>query len=497
MTDDLHDAERALRELFADRAATVPPPTGMYAAVRRQVRQRRGLAGAVAGAVLVGAGIPAGLAATGSAGAPAPAPSPTPSAAPTWSRSVGPEPEPPADVCDRPEDTPAEGAAFSAQRDVRGSLGGDAATVQAVLRTAWARVRDEPLDPTTGRVLWVDRVDGRVAAHVTFTDGTGSGGLENAFNVDQVYVVGPDAAHLSAFPASGWRIEGDTTGDAGFTNTEVLSDGQPVAGLRVCGRDHVVVRAAPGSTAELTGITGITPAGTVVKAPREVRLRPDGLGIAPLATPETRVTVRGAVAVSNREVQTFGYRPPTDAELAAVVRGWSVPGVPAGWLTELADGALSLSGGVRRQLPADGFRAVWMGSGGGRLSALFVGRVPGGALVAYPLTRHPSGGSEDGYSGVVPDGDLDRLVVLWSRTETRIDRSDRKDPKTTTFRAVSVAAPAGTRAVARLAGGGTREVPLVRGGAVLPPDTRSVTVYDADGALLGERGLDSGLTPVR
>jgi hypothetical protein len=489
--DDLHDTERALRDLFATHAAAVTPPAGLYAGARRLAHRRRAVVGATAGALVVAAGVPAGLAAARSGPTGTAAPTPARPTAPSPSPSgdlpgVYDDPQPPADVCRHPEDTPVTGPAFAAQRDVRGSLGGDRAAVRAVLRAAWARLTTQHgsrIRAGTLRALYVERVDGYVVAHVVGTDGSApTKPVEYARDVSQVYVAGPDLDHLSAFRASGWTITGDGGSDpVPFDNKEVLTERQPVAGLAVCGRDYLVVRAAPGSTAERTGVTGLRPDGTEIRGVSSIPLRPDGLAVARVS-PGTTVTVRtaGRAVATRREVPLSGdYRPLTDAQLDALTTGWDVGAVPADSRHQVLAFALVAQEPLTRRLPPADVRALWLADTDHGLSGLVTWTVPGGARLAYGFTRSGPKGAVTGYGGLVRSGSVDDLVVAWAGNALP-----------------AVVAPRGVRAEATLPGGAVRSVPMTRGGAVLPTGTTAVSVYDAGGRLLGRRAVNTGLTPL-
>ena len=178
---DDRETRQALRAMLADRIGTLVPPAGVYETVRRQHRRRRR---AIVGGALVLAVAAVAVPSIALADRPG-----TPSAA------------------DRRCVFPGNGFAPRAdrlpvQRDVPGSLGGDAELVTAVLRAGWSGMRAEAggslLDPGTARVRMVERVEGQVVALVS-VDGLGRR------LIAETWVWGPDADHLVAMAAGGVR----------------------------------------------------------------------------------------------------------------------------------------------------------------------------------------------------------------------------------------------------------------------------------------------------
>ncbi|HZB51781.1 MAG TPA: hypothetical protein VE547_22010, partial [Mycobacteriales bacterium] len=146
------ETRRALRAMLAERIGAPTPPSGLYETVRRQHRRRQ--RAVVSGAAVLAAAAVA-VPAVALAGRPGTAPAvPAPTAgAPADRRCTFPGEEP-APRSDR----------LPAQRDVPGSLGGDADVVDAVLRAGWSALRAEDpearLDPATARVRLAERVEG-------------------------------------------------------------------------------------------------------------------------------------------------------------------------------------------------------------------------------------------------------------------------------------------------------------------------------------------------
>ena len=400
MTEDFDRTERALREALSAVANRVPMPTGTYAAVRRQ--QRRGLvagAGTVAAVTAVAVGVPVALAPHRAAGPPATG-APAATAVP---QSTG--------ACPAPGTTPATGPAFPAQRDVRGSLGGDAATVQAVPRSAWTVM-------------------------------------------------------------------------AQGHNERVLTLAQPVTGMRDCGRDYVVVLAAPGTTATVQDVTALTPAGRPVRTTLRVPVAPSGLGILRLASPGATITVvRGGRTVVKDKVVPAGaeYKPLTDAQIDAATQGWDPGSLPAGRKRTITGASVGMLSAATYRLPVSDFRTLWLADTGDGMAGLFTWTVPGGARIVVGLKETgPAGKIIAGYGGLLPPGtDLDDAVVAW----------DTQFQNPVPGLVAVVAAPRGVRAEAVLGGGTVQQVPMTRGGAALPVGTTSVRVYDAAGRLLGTRGI--------
>jgi hypothetical protein len=450
MTEDLHDAERALREMFAARAATVPPPIALHAAVLRRARRfhRFRLFGAIAGVIAVATAVPAGLAVSGGPG-PAPLP-PGPAALP-------------APVCTAPARTPVDGPRFPEQRDVRGSLGGDLAAVDAVLRAGWAGMT--PRRPAAGslRVLFIERVDGRIGAYVAArTARTGE--------VVQVGVDGPDLGHLSARPVGSW---------AGWSD---VSEDQPVGGLVVCGRNYAVLFAAPGSEATLNGVYGLGPDAKPVVMTRPVPMRPDGLGMLPVFDRRVTATVRtsAGVVVQDRPVTVYADAAPLPpvADLDAAVRGRDVGATPVDQVRVFARVAVEriMSGSM---LPVLDLRTLWLQDTGDGLAGAFAWTVPGGAgYVSLVKETGPGGGIIGGVSGQpVTGAGPDDVAVAF--------RQD--DPGASLL----LIAPRAARAEIDT-DGGSRSVPLVQGGALVRGEVVRYRLYDAAGRLIGEHSPTDG-----
>lgn len=454
MTDDLGRTEDALRSVLAARAGEVPPPVGLYPAVRRQARQRRTVLGAGAAVAVVAAGVPVTLGALGaSAGRPTPGPAATGTAPAAGGCVDTRRPHPPVEVPPLPR-----------QPDVRGSLGDDPATVQAVLTEGFATLLTSGPDgrpaadlvPASARVLLAERAAGQILGLVA---ASGSSGYATA------WVVGPDATHLRGH----WSSSGDTDAEiaATYESTSVV----------VCDREFAVLMVTPGSTGRISWISDVTAAGEMVRTSAAVPLRPDGTAVFPTPPGPRQLTLNGRPAVLSGVLASGPKRFPTaDVERA-------VAAAPGAADATLVRDLVYAGGNNSLRLPLSDLRVLWKGTVGDSSVAVSSVRFPSGA--SYVWTAWNDGSESDtGYGGVLRAGALDRTVFASVLT----DRPGKP---------LLVVASEGVRA--EIVRGDAVEVVNLSGGGVVVPNGAGVTivrVYDAAGRLIEERAPDTGLVPI-
>lgn len=443
------DVERALRDLLERRAADVPPPADLYPAVRRRVHRRRTVLGAGVAAALVVTGVPAALAATRSTG---PGPTEAATAAPTPQGAAG-SAAPAAAGCP-PAVAPSTERRLAVQQAVAGSLGGDRAAVDAVLRVAWAQItsfqgaRVPRFDPGRARVHMVQRTaDGGVVGLVTAT-GTAGGAYTD------VLVFGPSVRHLVT--SSSGSISGGEP-----LRTRFLGGDAYVGLTEGCGPPRVVVVGPPGSTARITWTAAVAADATFDRQVRTVPMRPDGVGVVDRPT-RAGITVR--VEAGGRTLRDDGYGLNPDSP-----RGPDVAAITRQLATAPGDGDPATALQILRQqysrLPVDqgAPRVLWKGRGSGITFAVAVTTLAGGAHYLWGGAVTPGPG--------IPY--VDGLVA-----------ADRLDGTAYAFRPMVSGGPwvvffTGTRRVTVTVAGATR-TSTVAGGLIVPGNAR-ITVTDRDG----------------
>ncbi|HEV7656671.1 MAG TPA: hypothetical protein VGP36_18305 [Mycobacteriales bacterium] len=380
------DPESILRDVFADRAGGVVPPTGVYAAVRRRHRRRQqALVGGTVAVTVAAVGVPAVLL-DGRIGA---APTATPSSADVQGCAT----------------TPTAVRGLPAQHDVRGSLGGDAKTVAAAGRAAWSALSspdsggDHGLDPGTVRVHSVERADGGLIVAVA----TGTAGTTELETV----VGGPDRDHL---------------GPGGFTSGGAVLAGEPFASgreffvgqlLQVCGRsvNLIAVVAPPGSAAQLSHDTAVDADGHPVRHTVPVPLRADGTAVfARPALPRTIVRVQDAGGTSYTHAVDG---PPIPALLSTADRLRAVAAAPGdGVRAEVT--TLSDSQPDAVPFTQTGIRVLWSARlGDGRTLAAFATTLPSGAQYVWGGASPPGRGADESFGGYLAAGALPGTALTW------------------------------------------------------------------------------------
>jgi hypothetical protein len=453
MTDDLTHAEAALRSVLATRADELPPPLDVYPGVRRRVRRRRSVVAAGAAAALVAAGVPAALAATGTTPGPVPA-APAGTAAGTLPVYDGPCED------DRPPHDPVRVPALPAQRDVRGSLGADAAVVAAVLKEGYAAVLAErpreysppEPDPSTARVVFVERVQGRIAGLVTAEDTRGDYGWT-------AWVTGTDAAHLRGH----WNSGGPGVPEL-----------QRSGNQWVCGHEYATIATDPGTTGTISWVSDIDAAARPVWVSAPIPLRPDGIAVFGLPPGPTRVTLSNDAWVGLGRSGSPSARPSVDEVRRAVA---AAPGT--GDDRVILDLAF-VQPDNPMALPEHDLRVHWKGRAGTADVVVASVAFPSGARFVW--TAWQRGSQLGSANGVLPAGALDRTVLA-----SRLDGPGRP---------LVVFAPGGVRAEIVRGPGRAGVVDLEGGGAIVPngADVTLVRAYDRNGTLIGERAPDTGLT---
>jgi hypothetical protein len=363
-----------------------------------------------------------------------------------------------------------------AQRDVPGSLGGDAEVVDAVLRAGWSALRAEDpearLDPATARVRLAERVEDQVVALVS------ASGLGRRLLAD-MWVWGPGADRLVATSAGLARGVVDPVPTAYALNDAL------VQAIEVCGSSYAVLAAAPGTTGRVSWTTAITPQLRGERRSIPAPLRADGTAVFRLDAADARFRLtRAGRELWDGGPQVGSLSPwplPTDEELDRVAAAAPGDGDPE-LLRTIA--RMSLNGG-NIPVPQSDRRVLWSGRAGRATVAVAACTLPGG--VQY-LTGGSTAAADrlDGpyYFGLVAPGALERTVLAW--------RPARPGKPLVVF------AVGGVRAEAVLAGGAVVPVALSGGGGVLAAggSVVRVRVYGADDRLIGEQVPGQGLAPV-
>lgn len=399
MTDDLTRAEEALRAVLATHADDAPGPVGLWTAVRSRHRRRRAaLAGATAVGAAVAVAVPA-VALSGRTPTVAPAGPSGPVATTGSTGTTAPPARPISCGPSRPAAPAAPG--LKTPVPVPGSLGGDLATVTAVLRSAWRDdlsrqdVLGQRLDPTTAHVRMVQRTDdGLIVGVVGATVPGGRYGWET-------FVVGTDPQHLSAASAVG-AFEGSG-------GTALPQRGAFLNQTGECGRTNVVVVAPPGSTGTAAWVTDVAADGTVRGGDQPIPLRPDGVAVFP--PPAAAGSVRVRLVHEGREVGSL-----------AVGEGGGSTAPSAGAISAAAgaapgDGDRAAAAGLLRQqfhevpLAQADLRVLWRGRDGDRTAAVATTRLPTGARYVWGAVSTSPGGPLRYFDGVLPAAGLDRSAL--------------------------------------------------------------------------------------
>jgi hypothetical protein len=448
------EVQQALRAVLADRIGALTPPTGVYETVRRRRRHRQRVT--VAGALVL---------AIAAVAVPSLALADRPAGPPATDRR-----------CEFPGAEPVpNGDRLPGQRNVRGSLGGDAELVTAVLRAGWSVLRADPggssLDPDTARVELVERVEGQVVALVS------AAGLQRRLLAD-TWVWGPDADNLVGM------LDGVVRSPAPVRTAYPIGD-VIVQARPLCGHRYVVVVAPPGTTGRASWISAITPQLRAERSATAVPMRADGIAVFRSDARDLRIRLERARRVLwDLGLQQDHVPPPwrpTEEELDRVAAEAPGDGDP-GLLRTIAGmtlGATDLP--VQQSDP----RVLWSGRAGSATVAVATCLLPGGV-------RYVTGASSTAvnsltgpyYFGLLAPGALERTVLAWRP-------SLRGKP-------VAVFAVGGLRAEAVLANGDVTRFELSGGGGVLDSAAavRRVRVYGEGDRLIGEQVPGRGLVDV-
>lgn len=447
----MNDVETILREVLAARAGTVAPPVETYPAVRRRVRHRRqAIAGTVA-AIAVAAVVVPTLDLRDRPDPPVAAPTAVPTGCPI----------------SYPGTTAAAAApGLVPQHDVRGSLAGDAAVVDAVLRTGWATLVEDGtggLLAGTARVVLAERAGGQIVGVVTARVGT---------RIEQAYVVGPDAA----------RLRGQDGGSSAFLpQSDPLVEGDLLVGtVDVCDVPQLVVVAPPGTTGTLTWVTRIGARLTVDRSVADVPLRADGAAVYAPPAPQATLRLERAGRLMAEERLPLGVRS-GDPDAEEVRR--AVAAAPGDGDPDLAGGIVSHQPDALPVAQSD-LRVLWTGrTRGGITVAVAVTTLPGGAQYVWAGSGKGAGATQEDWSGLLPAGALSRTVLAWRLTG---------HPKVLAVVAVgsgvrSYSTSTDTTSFTEFDTGA-----LIEDGAGIG----SVSVYAAGPRLIGTQVPGEGLTPV-
>jgi hypothetical protein len=456
------DTQRELRAMLAHRIGALTPPRDVYRTVRRRHRRgRRAMVGGTALAASAAVAVPTLVLRDQDR------PAPVATAAPT-SAVYCPGPA-------GPRHGPVTVPALPAQTGVRGSLADDPAAVRAILVEGWKALADPSwpphgdrtaLRPATARVLIAHRADDRVFGVVRVGDSAG--------RTSDAFVTGARLADLN-----GWAQSYGVTGAEDLPRPYVYE-------LEACGVPYTLVDGGPGATAELAWVTSVRPDGQVVED-RAGFPAVDGIAVLPQPDPDqvSRLIVRrgGMVLVSSL----------SGASATAFDRGWefgaarerAVRTAPGNADRRALDRALDTSSapwiGGRKSDP----RIVWGGRAStGRSAVVATVAFDGGARLAWiSAIGADFTSSQLCLGGIVPAGRLDRTVF-----SCRPERTG----------SLVVAAVRGVRAELVRPGGPPTSVPLSAGGAIVENAglVRTVRVFDAAGALVGEVAPGGGLIPL-
>jgi hypothetical protein len=454
---DDRETRQALRAMLSDRIGALTSPAGVYETVRRRHRRRqRAIVGGALVLAVAAVAVPSIALADRSAAPPA-----------ADRRCVFPGNEPA---------TVPEGVQLPAQRNVPGSLGGDAELVTAVLRAGWSAMRAEAggslLDPGTAHVQLVQRVEGQVIALVSAT------GLDRRLLGD-TWVWGPDADHLVGMSAGGARSPRPMRTAYGIGDVLLQA-------IEVCGLRYVVVAAAPGTTGRASWISAITPQLRAERSSMTVPMRADGIAVFRSDAPDLRIRLeRAGRSVWDGPLQSgiegSPWQRPTEKDLdrvAAEAPGNGDPDILRSMVNMGLDGS---------NLPVQQSdqRVLWSGRAGSGTVAVSTCTLPGGV-------RYVTGGASRGvgslngpyYFGLLAPGALERTVLAW--------RPNLPGKPLVAF------AVGGLRAEAVLADGDVARFALSGGGGVLESGAtvRRVRVYGAGDRLIGEQVPGQGLADV-
>lgn len=442
---------QALRDMLSDRISTLNPPADVYETVRRRHRrQQRTIVGSALVLALAAVAVPA----VALSDRP-----PTPTATgPHCSFAGGPAPL----TADR----------LPAQRDVPGSLGGDAQLVSAVLAQGWAGLRAQDstrlLDPGTAKVLMVEQVEGQIIAIVA-ADGLGRR------VINETWVWGSDAEHLGTYPSGAVNAPSPVRTPYAIGNVFL-------EGLKICGSRYVVVATAPGTTGRMRWISAITPQLRAVERTQVLPIRADGIAVFRSDAEDPRIRLERAGRVvfeGGLPSRDIGLKSPTEQDIQRIVA--EAPGNGSRSLVRtIVDMSL-----LATELPVQpsGQRVLWTGRAGRATVAISVCTLPGGVrYVATGAAIAVNSLLDDRYRGLLVPGTLEHTVLAW--------------PITQAADALAVYAAGGVRAEAVLADGGAVLFALSDGGGVLQSTAtvRRVRVYDADNRLIGEQVPGEGLS---
>ena len=489
----MRPADEVLREVFAEQVGGRTPRTDMYGAVlaRHRRHRRRTVIGAGLAAVVVlgGAAAVAGGVRDSDRSLPA-APTPTTSPAPNPTSCIPTIPPGPGGAPMLPPAVPV--SKLPRQDDVRGSLAGDRAVVDAALVAGWQGLwhgnaqlpapRNE-LDPATLRVRFVERAGTGTLALVTAANKAGSWQAAE-------WVQGQGRTLVPVGGPSGVTSPPDFDRRLGqlFYGLDPLY----IADAQVCGLPYGVVLAPAGTTATLTGPPHVdADARLVAPAPRPLPLQ-DGLAVFPAAQlggPTVAVSRDGTVLgrrALEAEVQyaSPGRRAAPSAEQidAAVRDGRGSPdrtlvGQIVGW------GFDSVSRSTADRVT--GVRVLWGGrERSGHPWVLVALRLPSGAwYVSDGFSEQPNNyGSAN--SGLLPADRIDDTLFV---------SGGAKD-------VLLVAPRAAARVGLVLSTGEEVPVQLTGGGAVIPSPNGAkplrARAYDANGRVIASQAFNDGLVPL-
>jgi len=490
----MRPADDVLREVFAERVSGPVPTTDMYGAVlaRHRRHRRRTVIGAGLAAVVVlgGAAAVAGGVRDSDRSLPA-APTPTTSPAPNPTSCIPTIPPGPGGAPMLPPAVPV--SKLPRQNDVRGSLAGDRAVVDAALVAGWQGLwhgnaqlpapRKE-LDPATLRVRFVERAGTGTLALVTAADKAGS------WQAAQ-WVEGQGRTLVPVGGPSGITSPLDFERRSGqlFYGIDPLY----ISAAQVCGLTYGVVLAPAGTTAILTGPPHVdADARLVPPAPRPLPLR-DGLAVFPADVrggPTVAVsrdgTVLGRRALNAEgEYASPGSRPasPSAEQIDAAVRdGRGRPDRTlveqiAGWAFDTV--SRSTSDGVT------GVRVLWGGRDrSGHPWVLIALRLPSGAWYVSDGLSEQSNSFGSTNSGALPADRLDDTLFVSGGARD----------------VLLVAPKAAARVGLVLSTGEEVPVHLTAGGAVIPSPNGvkplRARAYDANGRVIASQAFNDGLVPL-
>jgi hypothetical protein len=387
------EAVRELRATLADRTGPLTPPPDLYEDIRR--RHRRGRGTLIAGTAAVAAAAAVAVPALALGGEPQQA---GPPAATTAPAACSPEPGPAA-------------PGLRSQGTVAGSLGGDPATVTAVLRVGWQRLRQAtgsgtPLDPATATVRFVQRAaDGTI---VGLVDATGS---DRRLGRQVVAVTGTRPDRLSTE-----RLEDE--------NGLLSMPKELVTVVRACGHPRVAVLVPPGTAATLFEVTDVEADATVNRRTRPVPVRPDGVAVLDQPTaPTARLVLRPPVRSGAAGLEVgVGLLPAVPACVRVSPPGSGCTTFQQAVAAAPGDGDQRQAVDLLRQpgsLPLThvDLRVLWRGTTNGGTVTAAVTTLPSGAQYVWGGMTSKGVPGNAGFFGVLPAGGLDRTVLIYRSPE--------------------------------------------------------------------------------